>query len=339
MLKSKNRLAPALMALAMCLSLVMLAACTGGAGQTTTVAPTTAAPTTAAPVTEAPTTAAPAQAAAPTTAAPAPATPSGGTKVYLVTMDQMDQHWANVDAGCRKAVDELRAAGQDIDYTWQAPDVKDDAKQIEVINNAVAAGANVLLLAANGPNAVTSALEEAVSKGVKIIYVDSPADFPAEQTLSTDNTAAGKTAGETMLEALAASGVSSGTIGIVNVNSSTASVVARETGFRSAFDGTGFSILETQYAEGDVARSKDAATNFITEGVVGLFGANEGSTTGVGNAIAGAGKAIVGVGFDNSSAIQELIADGNLLATMAQNPDVMGYEGMLTAAKVLKGES
>ena len=264
---------------------------------------------------------------------------AGGAKVYLITMDQMDQYWANIDVGCKKAVDELKAAGTNIEYIWQAPDVKDDAKQIEVINNAVAAGAKVILLAANGPNAVTSALKEASGKGVKFIYVDSPADFPAEQTLTTDNTAAGKTAGETMIKALADKGISSGKIGVVNVNSSTASVVARETGFRSAFEGSSFEFLETQYAEGDVARSKDAATNFITQGVVGLFGANEGSTTGVGNAIKEAGNKIAGVGFDNSSAIQELIQNGSLLATMAQNPDKMGYLGMLSASKIIKGES
>ncbi|MDR1559103.1 MAG: substrate-binding domain-containing protein [Clostridiales bacterium] len=259
--------------------------------------------------------------------------------MYLITMDQMDQYWANIDAGCKKAVEELNAAGSSIEYIWQAPDVKDDAKQIEVINNAVAAGAQVILLAANGPDAVTSALQEATGKGVKIIYVDSPADFPAEQTLTTDNTAAGKTAGETMIAALTEKGVTSGKIGVVNVNSSTASVVARETGFRSAFEGSAFEFLETQYAEGDVARSKDAATNFVTQGVVGLFGANEGSTTGVGNAIKEAGGTVIGVGFDNSGAIQELIQDGALLATMQQNPDKMGYQGMLSAAKILAGET
>ncbi|GHV26329.1 LacI family transcriptional regulator [Clostridia bacterium] len=260
-----------------------------------------------------------------------------GSKVYLITMDQMDQYWSNIDAGAKKAIAELTEQGIELDYIWQAPDVKDDAKQIEVINNAVAAGAKVILLAANGPDAVTAALEEASSQGVKFIYVDSPADFPAEQTLSTNNEAAGFTAGETLLAALEAKGVSEGSIGIVNVNSATASTEAREKGFRAAFEGKGFTILETQYADGDVSRSKDAATNFITQGVVGLFGANEGSGTGVGNAIKEDGNKVLGVGFDNSSALQELIADGALVATMVQNPDVMGYKGILSAVTLLQG--
>lgn len=255
-------------------------------------------------------------------------------KVYLITMDQMDQHWVNVDAGCKKAVDELK----DIDYEWLAPDVKDDAKQIECINNAVAGGADAILLAANGPDAVTSALEEASKAGVKIIYVDSAADYPAIQTLATDNEAAGKTAGEELLKGLEAAGVKEGKIGIVNVNAATASCVAREKGFRSAFEGKGYELLETQYCEGDAAKSKDIAANYVTSGCVGIFGANEGSTVGIGNAIQESGGTVVGVGFDKSDTILDLIKNGYILCTMAQNPDVMGYEGMKEAEKALSGK-
>ncbi|WMC94388.1 substrate-binding domain-containing protein [Kineothrix sp. MB12-C1] len=256
-------------------------------------------------------------------------------KVYLITMDQMDQHWVNVDTGCKEAVKDF----PNVEYKWLAPDVKDDAKQIECINNAVADNANAILLAANGPDAVTAALEEAVAAGVKIIYVDSAADFEGEVTFATDNQAAGKTAGEEMLKAFTDKGVTSGKIGIVNVNAATASCVARETGFRSAFEGTDFELLETQYSEGDAAKSKDIAANYITSGCVGIFGANEGSTTGVGNAIQEAGDDVVGVGFDKSDTILSLIKNGYLLATMAQNPDVMGYEGLKAAVAVLGGES
>ena len=94
-------------------------------------------------------------------------------KIFLITMDQMDQYWTNIDAGCKKAAEELG----NVEYQWTAPDVKDDAKQIEMINNAVANGANAILLAANGPEAVNDALKEASAAGVQIVYVDSPANF------------------------------------------------------------------------------------------------------------------------------------------------------------------
>lgn len=255
-------------------------------------------------------------------------------KVYLITMDQMDQYWANVDAGCQKAVAELG----NVEYKWSAPDKKDDAQQIEKINNAVADGANAILLAANGPTAVNSALQEASDAGVKIIYVDSPAEFEAVRTLSTDNEAAGKTAGEALIKALKEKEVTSGDIGIVGVNTATDSTMKRENGFRSAFEGTEFNLLETQYCEGVAAESQNAASNFLSQGCVAIYGCNEGSTVGVGNAIREAGNDAIGIGFDTSDAIKELIKSGYLLGAMAQNPDVMGYEGIKTAVDALNGK-
>ena len=222
-----------------------------------------------------------------------------------------------------------------IDTAWQWP-YEDTAR--DVINNAVAGGAEAILLAANGPDAVTAALEEADAAGVKIVYVDSAADFPGVQTLATDNKAAGTIAGEEMIKALEANGITEGKIGIVNVNAATASTVAREEGFRAAFEGTNFELLETQYGDGDAAKSKDIAANYITQGCVGIFGANEGSTVGTGNAIQEAGQTVIGVGFDKSDTILNLIKNGYILCTMAQNPDVMGYEGIQTAVKALEGE-
>jgi len=259
----------------------------------------------------------------------------GDIKIALITMDSIDQHWVTLNEGAQKAAGELGVTVQ-----FLSPNTKDDAQQIECVNNAVSGGYNAIVVAANGPDAISSALKEAAAAGVKIVYVDSPANIDAEATFSTDNTAAGKTAGEEMRKALEGAGTTSGKIGIINVNAATDSCVKREDGFRSAFDGSGFEILETQYGEGDAAKSQSIAENYITQGVVGIFGCNEGSTTGAGNAIkASGGSAVIGVGFDKSDTIMNLIADGYLLCTMAQNPDVMGYEGVNAAVKAVNGEA
>ena len=257
----------------------------------------------------------------------------GDYKIALITMDQVDQHWVNLDAGAQKAAAELGCT-----VVNMSPNAKDDAQQIEQINNAVAAGCQAIVVAANGPDSVSSALKEAVAAGVKVIYVDSPANVEAEATFSTDNKAAGKTAGEVMIAELAAQGITEGAVGIVNVNAATDSTVQREAGFREAFEGTAYTLLETQYGEGDAAKSQTIAENYITQGVVGIFGCNEASTNGAGNAVKAAGSAVIVVGFDKSDAIQNLIVDGFILATMAQNPDVMGYEGVKAAVAALNGE-
>lgn len=255
-------------------------------------------------------------------------------KIALITMDSIDQHWITMNEGAQAKAEEL---GVKVDF--MSPNTKDDAQQIECVNNAVAGGYNAIMVAANGPDAISSALQEAVDGGVKIVYVDSPANVEAEATFSTDNKAAGQTAGEEMKKALEDAGVTSGKIGIINVNAATDSCVMREEGFRAAFEGTDFELMETQYGEGDAAKSQSIAENYVTQGVVGIFGCNEGSTTGAGNAIKASGNSdIIGVGFDKSDAIINLIQDGYLLCTMAQNPDIMGEKGVEACVKAIDGE-
>lgn len=258
----------------------------------------------------------------------------GDYKIALITMDSVDQHWVSLKEG---AEEEAKADGVTVDF--MAPDVKDDAKQIECINNAVAGGYDAILVAANSEDAVSGALQEAVDAGIKIVYVDSPANVEAEATFSTDNKAAGKKAGEEMIKALEDKGIKDGSIGIVNINTSTNSTIQREEGFREALEGTDYELLETQYCEGDAAKAQTIAENYITEGVVGIFGANEGAATGTGNAIKASGSdEIVGVGFDKSDTLKGLIEDGYLVCTMAQNPDQMGKLGVQACIKALNGE-
>ena len=326
----KMRLAAALCTA--CLAAVSLAGCSSG----TQEAAGTQAETTKAAETEAETTAAEetTEAAEAGAEAGADVKASKEWKIALITMDSIDQHWVTLNEGAQKAAEELG-----VSVTFMSPNTKDDAQQIECVNNAVAGGYEAIMVAANGPDAISSALNEAAAAGVKIVYVDSPANVEAEATFSTDNEAAGKLAGEEMLKELEAQDITEGSIGIVNVNASTYSALKREAGFRSAFEGTDFELLETQYGEGDAAKSQDIADNYITQGVVGIFGCNEGSTTGAGNAIKASGNSeIIGVGFDKSDAILGLIDDGYLLCTMAQNPDVMGYEGVKACVQALEGE-
>jgi ribose transport system substrate-binding protein len=260
---------------------------------------------------------------------------SGNKKIILITMDSTDQHWVGVDKGAKKAVKEIGG----ITYKWMAPDKKDDSQQIERVNNAVADGADAIIIAANGPDAISNALKDAQSQGIKIVYVDSPAKVSAVATFATDNEKAGGIAAQEMIDELKKEGKNSGSIGIVNFNASAETANKREAGFREAFEGTQYKILETQYSDGDAAKSKDIADNYISDGAVGVFGVNEGCTVGTGNAIKAAGGGVVGVGFDQSDAIRSLVKDGSLLATMAQNPELMGYDGVKAAVDSLEGKT
>ena len=255
-------------------------------------------------------------------------------KLASITMDSIDQHWVTLNEGAQA---EAKADG--VEVKFMSPDTKDDSKQIECVNNAVASGVDGIMIAANGPDAISSSLKEAKEKGIKIVYVDSPANVEAEASFATNNKVGGKTAGEEMKKALEARGITKGDIGIISTNASTQSTVDRESGFREAFEGSDFKVLETQYCDGDAAKAQTIAENYITKGVVGIFGGNEGSTVGIGNAIKASGdNKIVGVGFDKSDTIKSLIKDGYLLCTMAQNPDVMGKKGVDALVECLNGK-
>lgn len=258
---------------------------------------------------------------------------SGKVKIALITMDSTDQHWVNMYKGAKAEAKKLGA-----DLIWRAPDKKDDSQQIERINNVTSENVDVIMIAANSANSVTSALEEAKNQGIKLVYVDSPANTKAVATFATNNYNGGKEAAETMVQQLKAKGITKGDIGIVNFNAAATTATEREKGFRAGMKGTAYKVLATQYSDGDASKSQDFGDNFISNGAVGLFGANEGCTVGVGNAIKSSGKTIIGIGFDKSDAILNLVKDGSLYATVTQNPDKMGKLGVEAAVDAVKGK-
>ncbi len=264
-----------------------------------------------------------------------PTSASRRHKVYLITMDRRDQHWYHLNDGAAKMAKLL-----DIEYIWEAPELRDTTKQIELIYQAVEDGAELILLAANDPVAVSTAIEDAKARGVKFIYVDSPAYQEAITSLATDNYFAGSTAGRIMLEELEGKGIRSGSIGIIGVSTATNSTMNRELGFRAVLEEDGrFQLLDTVYTEGDPVVSERVATELIAEypDLVGLFGTNEGSSEGMGRAIRANRPSIIGIGFDRSEENLALLRDGSLRVIIAQNPFTMGYLGMAQAYAALKG--
>ena len=257
----------------------------------------------------------------------------GDIRIALITMDSEDQYWHTLNGGAQRAATELGTT-----VTFMSPDTKGDTQQIESINRAVAEGYHALIVAANGPESVSGALNEAVGAGLKLIYVDSPADVPAEATFSTDYTTAGHQAGLEMINAFRSAGISSGNIGIVNADTETDTYMKREIGFRIAIEGSGYTILPPLRDRDGVDGSQSIAEDYIAQGAIGIFAVNETYSAGLGNAIKAAGDSgVLGVGFGTSDTIQGFIDDGTLLATIAQNPDIMGYESVKAAVEAMNG--
>ena len=261
-------------------------------------------------------------------------TTSGNSyKVYLITMDLTDSYWQSIDKGCQEAASEIG----NITYKWIGPDSHDDALQSACVDQAVADGANAILIAANSADGVNDSLQKAADAGCRIVYVDSTASFDCVTALATDNEKAGETAGQTMIEKLQADGIEEGTIGIMGVTKDTASCVAREEGFRKAFEGTGYTLADTVYMEDDSNKVASAVKQGMKDGYVGFFGSNEGTTVAIGNTLKDAGEQSIVVGFDTSDAVLSLVSDGVIYATMEQKPQTMGHDGLTIAVQALEG--
>ncbi len=256
-------------------------------------------------------------------------------KAYLITTDKEYEYWESVNSG---ASDMAKLAG--IDYVWDAPTERNTEKQIEVLRRAVNSGADAILIAVNDPRKLSGPIEDAKARGIKFVYVDSPAYEEAVTTLATNNLLAGQKAGTAMLDALKSQGIQQGEIGIVGVTPDYDITIARERGFRDVIEKDGnFKLLETIYKNGDPTASQIAAEELIDtqKNLVGLFGTNEGSTEGVGRAIQNKKSNVTGIGFDKTQKNYKLLREGALRTLVVQNPYTMGYLGMAEAIAAMKG--
>ena len=249
------------------------------------------------------------------------------TKIGLITMDQMDVHWVRLKTAAEARVAELNAAGNEIEMVWLAPETKDNQQQIEKIQNAVADNVNYIIIACNDSTSANRALQEAMDAGIKIIYVDAPATLKASATFATDNFAGGKQIGEYLAKLFARDGVTEGTIGIVDAQAGVQSCQDRYDGFASVFKGTKFVMGERQYSDGDNSKAQELANTLINNGVVAIYGTNDGATNGSAAAVKDAknnGTNIYCVGWDKSDSNIAHVEGGELLAFAAQNPNIMG---------------
>ena len=263
------------------------------------------------------------------------------TKVALITMDQMDVHWVRLEAAAEARVAAYNEAGAKIEMNWLAPETKDNAQQIQKIETATADGADYIIIAANDATSCNRALEEAMDAGAKIIYVDAPATVEAIATYATDNYAGGVQAGEYLKAVLDEAGVTEGTIGIVDAQAGVDSCENRYQGFASVFEGTDFVIGERQYSDGDNAKAQELANTLIANGVVAIYGTNDGATNGAAAAVKDAaanGETIYCVGWDKSDSNIAHVEGGELLAFMAQNPNVMGEMAIDAVVALENGE-
>lgn len=145
------------------------------------VAPAAAPAAPAAPAAQ-PTTAAAASAAQPTTEAaasatqPAAASAAGaGVKIVYIPKNTGNPYFDSIINGFKKACGEIGC-----DFTTTAPATADATSQLSFVKDQIQRGVNVLAISPNSPDALNSVFDEARTKGIKVLIVNS--DIPKNET-------------------------------------------------------------------------------------------------------------------------------------------------------------
>lgn len=275
-----------------------------------------------------PDSAAPAAASAPVAAA------DGQLTVGLAISTLNNPFFVSLRKG---AEDEAKKDG----VTLITVDAQDDpAKQQASVEDLIQKKVNVILINPTDSAAVANVVQEATSKGIKVVSLDrSVSGAEVSAHIASDNVAGGKMAGEFLLQKLGGKGR------IVELEGIAGSSAARERGqgFHQVVDGKdGVKLLAKQPADFDRAKGLTVMENIIqgNKDIQGVFAHNDEMALGALKAIQAAGlKNVVVVGFDATADAVAAVKAGTLAATVQQQPELIGQYGIQTAKKLAAGQS
>ena len=119
---------------------------------------------------------APAQPAAQPTAAPAQPQPAAGPiKIVYIPKNTGNPYFDSIIKGFTKACEELKC-----EFTTTAPATAEATSQVSFVKEQIQRGVNVIAISPNSPDALNQVFDEARSKGIKVLIVNS--DIPKNET-------------------------------------------------------------------------------------------------------------------------------------------------------------
>jgi ribose transport system substrate-binding protein len=261
------------------------------------------------------------------------ATPTKPTEVakpikIVVIGKSVHPYWSNVEKGVRAAAKDLGLA--DDQAIFFVPPKEDVAAQIQTMETYIAQGVTGIAIAPSDPAALEPTMKKAADAGIFVTTLDTP---PVEGSVSlvyigTNNYAAGKIAGEQMVELLPGGG----TVGIGRGSDTALNALQRTDGFLEAIKGTEITALEPVNDKEDAARALELANSVISANpdLAGAFGvyAYNGPAWATAIKEANAVGKIKLVSFDATTDIINGIKEGVIDATVAQREFDQGYKSV-----------
>lgn len=255
-------------------------------------------------------------------------------------------YWQTVLLGAQAAAADSNGT---IRVTTAGPTSETDiGEQVTILENAITAGPDGIVIASISSDATVPAVEDAVGRGIPVVTVDNKLNTDAySQHLATNHYDAAAGAAEAMAQKWADDGVDPVGKKVVVLSADSGSAVnqARTDGFIDKITELvpEIVVLETQYADNDIGRAQDILDNLIIANpdLIGVFGDNNHMGNGIANSIEqnNKGDDIVSFAFDSDDTAIAAIRNGVLTGIVVQDPFGMGYDGVLAAVEVAKGNS
>ncbi len=273
-------------------------------------------------------------------------TPRAGDKktVALVLKTLNHPFFVDMRRGAQEAADRLgvtlqvQAAEREIDVD----------KQMQIVENLLQTGIDVLAITPSGSREIVSALVKATAANVPIVIVDTRLDakaaadagVQAKTFIGSDNYEGGKLAGEYVVTATGGKA----RIGILEGIPGHETGDSRLRGFRDAVSKSpAISIVASQPANWERDQGFNVFQNMLQAhpDIDTVFAASDLMALGAIEAIAAGGKTgkIRVIGFDALDDAKKAIAAGTMDASVAQFPYEMGKAAVESAVKVMNGET
>jgi ribose transport system substrate-binding protein len=265
--------------------------------------------------------------------------------IAVIPKGTTHEFWKAINAGAVKAQQELNSQGNKVEIIWKGPLREDDREQqLQVVENFTTRHVSAIVLAPLDSQALVRPVHRAIQAKVPVVIMDS--DLKSDEYVSfvaTDNYKGGRLAGDEMGRLLGGKG----NVILLRYAVGSASTEAREAGFLDALKEhyPNIRIISSdQHAGATRELAYQASQNLLnrfSREVQGVFCPCEPPTIAMTKALRDIGLAggkVKMIGFDSGSQSVLDLKNGDVQALVVQNPLAMGYLGVITAVKHLKGE-
>jgi len=214
----------------------------------------------------------------------------------------------------------------------------DPSKELSNIEDLTVRGVKAILLNPADSDAASNAVRLANRAGIPVLTLDRGVGRgDVVSHIASDNVAGGEMAGKFIVDTVGADAK------VIQLEGLAGTSAARERGegFMKAVKASNLTLLASQPADFDRTKGLNVMENLLAgnSDVQAVFAQNDEMALGALRAIKAAGKDVLIVGFDGTDDGIAAVNRGQLGATVAQQPDMIGALGVETAVKMLNGDS